>query len=328
MTATTTDDVRGSTQGLRCRIEQLERLLRPTPLVPVPVPGLRLFAKLEYMNPVGSIKDRSAYWILKRAVERGQIGADTTVIESSSGNFAIALASYAQLLGLRFIPVIDPNILPMHESFLRRVCDTVVKVDAPDDTGGYLKTRLNRVHELCARTPGAFWTNQYGNADGMEAHYALTAEEVCGALPTLDYAFIGVSTGGTIVGMSRRLKERYPAITIVAVDAKGSVIFGGPPQRRHIPGLGASIVPPLIVQAHIDEIAIVSETEAAAGCRALLWEHGLFVGGSTGSSFAAVQRFAKRQRASPVPTAIFLCADRGTAYLDTVFDSGWISRLD
>jgi cysteine synthase A len=303
-------------------------VLRPTPLVPVVLPGLRLFAKLEYMNPVGSIKDRSAYWILKRAAERGDIDAETTVIESSSGNFATALASYAQLLGIRFIPVIDPNILPMHEAFLRRVCQTVVKVDQRDDTGGFLKTRLKTVAALCARTPGAFWTNQYDNADGVEAHYRLTADEVCRELPTLDYVFIGVSSGGTIAGMSRRLKERYPAVTVVAVDAAGSVIFGGPARTRHIPGLGASIVPPLVAQAQIDEIAIVSESEAAAGCRALLWQHGLLVGGSTGSSFAAVQRYARRTSGSTEPTAIFLCADRGTAYLDTLFDDEWAARLE
>jgi N-(2-amino-2-carboxyethyl)-L-glutamate synthase len=327
-TVTTTGRTRVSGPDLSSRFEHLGNLLRPTPLVAVPLPGLRVFAKLEYMNPFGSIKDRSAYWILKRAAERGDIDADTTVIESSSGNFAVALASYTQLLGLRFVPVIDPNILPIHESFLRRVCETVVKVDQRDDTGGFLKTRLKMVRELCAGTDRAFWTNQYGNADAADAHYRFTAEEICRDLAELDYAFIGVSTGGTVAGLSRRLKERYPAVKIVAVDASGSVIFGGPPRPRHIPGLGASIVPPLVDQAQIDEVAMVSERDAAAGCRALLWEHGLFVGGSTGSSFAAVQRYAQRMPPASKLTAVFLCADRGTAYLDTVFDAGWVARLE
>ena len=330
MTALVTDrhSVQAVDQGLLSRLDRLGALLRPTPLVAVEVPGLHVFAKLEYLNPIGSIKDRSAYWILKRAAERGEINHRTTLIESSSGNFATALAGYAQLLGLDFVPVIDPNILPMHESFLRRVCATVVKVEERDDTGGFLKTRLQAVQALCRRTPGAFWTNQYGNADAVDAHYRLTAQEVCCELPTLDYAFIGVSTGGTIAGLSRRLKERYPAIVIVAVDAAGSVIFGGSPGPRHIPGLGASIVPPLIAQARIDAVAMISEAEAAAGCRTLLWEHGLFAGGSTGSSFAAVQRYARQLDPTvPPPTALFLCADRGTAYLDTVFDSRWVARL-
>ena len=180
--------------------------------------GMSLFAKLEYANPVGSIKDRPAYWILKRAAERGEISEHSTVIESSSGNFAAALAAYTHLVGLRFIPVIDPNVSGTYESFLRRVCPTVAKVEERDDTGGFLKTRLERVKQLCATLPNTYWTNQYGNLDAMEAHYELTAGEICQEFDSLDYVFIGVSTAGTISGVSRRLKERYPNVRIIAVD--------------------------------------------------------------------------------------------------------------
>src|SRR5256886_12571876 len=142
-----------SASPLATRLELLRYTLRPTPHVPLAVEGMNLFAKLEYVNPVGSIKDRSAYWILKRAAERGDICEETTVIESSSGNFATALATFTHLLGLRFIPVIDPNISGTYESFLRRICPTVVKVEDRDDTGGFLKTRLQMVKHLCATTP-------------------------------------------------------------------------------------------------------------------------------------------------------------------------------
>src|SRR5881296_1410021 len=125
--------------GLVTRLEQLRKTLRPTPHVPLAMEGMNLFAKLESVNPVGSIKDRPAYWILKRAAERCEICDETTVIESSSGNFAVALATFTHLLGLQFIPVIDPNISGTYESFLRRLCPTVVKVEVRDDTGGYLK---------------------------------------------------------------------------------------------------------------------------------------------------------------------------------------------
>ena len=188
--------------------------------------GMDLFAKLEYVNPIGSIKDRVAYWILMRAAERGEICEDTTVIESSSGNFAAALAAFTHLVGLRFIPVIDPNISAGYESFLRRICPVVVKVEDRDDTGGFLKTRLKKVKELCATIPKAYWTNQYGNLDAVEAHYTLTATEICADFDSLDYVFIGVSTAGTIAGISRRLKEQYPGIRVIAVDAyNGSVIW-------------------------------------------------------------------------------------------------------
>src|SRR5262245_453851 len=316
--------------NLLTRLQQLRKTLRPTPYAPLAVEGMNLFAKLEYVNPVGSIKDRPAYWILKRAAERGEIWDETTVIESSSGNFASALAAFTRLVGLRFIPVIDPNISGTYESFLRRLCPTVVKVEDRDDTGGFLKTRLQMVNHLCATIPNAYWTNQYENPDAVEAHYELTAGEVCKDFAALDYAFIGVSTGGTIAGMSRRLKERYPNVRIIAVDTKGSVIFGDAPRKRHIPGVGSSIVPPLLSHALIDDVVLVSEPETVAACRELFLTHGLFAGGSSGTVFAAVRRYAARMaRWKPkCPTVVFVCADRGTAYLDTVFDPAWTAKLE
>jgi cysteine synthase A len=316
------------TSRLVARLEQLRKTLRPTPNMPLVMEGMNLFAKLEYVNPVGSIKDRPAYWILKRAAERGEIGEGTTVVESSSGNFAAALATFTRLLGLRFIPVIDPNISPAYESFLRRMCPTVVKVKQRDDTGGFLKTRLQMVEHLCATVPNAYWTNQYRNLDAVEAHYELTAGEICADFDSLDYVFIGVSTAGTIAGMSRRLKERYPNVQIIGVDTKGSVIFGAPPRPRHIPGVGSSIVPPLLSYATIDDVVLISEQETVAACRELLATHGLFVGGSSGTAFAAVKRYAAKMTGTGLPTVLFVCADRGTPYLDTVFNPAWAANLE
>src|SRR5216110_1181302 len=280
--------------GLVTRLEQLGKILRPTPHVRLAAPGMQLFAKLEYVNPIGSIKDRPAFWILKRAAERGEICDETTVIESSSGNFASALAAFTRLVGLRFIPVIDPNISATYESFLRRTCDTVMKVEKRDDTGGFLKTRLQMVQQLCASTPHAYWTNQYGNPDAVDAHYHLTAGDICAEFDSLDYVFIGVSTGGTIAGVSRRLKECYPNVRIIAVDTEGSVIFGDAPKKRHVPGVGSSIIPPLVSEAIIDDVVLVPERETVAACRELLVTHGLFAGGSSGTAFAAIKRYASK----------------------------------
>lgn len=311
---------------LVARLEQLRPILRPTPHVRLDVEGMDLFAKLELANPIGSIKDRSAYWILKRAAERGEISEGTTIIESSSGNFATALAAFTHLVGLEFIPVIDPNISGVYEAFLRRLCPQVVKVDKRDETGGFLKTRLETVQRLCATTPNAYWPNQYENMDAMEAHYELTAGEICNAFDSLDYAFIGVGTGGTISGVSRRLKEQYPGIRIIAVDSEGSVIFGQKPRKRHIPGIGSSIMPPLLSYAQIDDVVFVSERKTVRACRELLTTHGLFVGGSSGSVFAAIQQYAK-QLCGARPSVLFLCPDRGKPYLDTVYDPVWACRL-
>src|SRR5437588_3919555 len=314
--------------SLVTRLQQLGKTLRPTPHVTLAMEHMNLFAKLEYVNPVGSIKDRPAYWILKRAAERGEICDETTVIESSSGNFAAALAAFTRLVGLRFIPVIDPNISGTYESFLRRLCPTVVKVEDRDDTGGFLKTRLQMVKQLCATIPNAYWTNQYGNLDAAEAHYELTATEICADFDSLDYVFIGVGTAGTISGVSRRLKEHYPKIRVIAVDSEGSVVFGGAPRKRHIPGIGSSIVPQMLSHAKIDDVVLIPERETVEACQELLTTHGLFVGGSSGTAFAAVKRYAARMPAYEHPTVMFLCADRGTPYLDTVFDPAWATRLE
>src|SRR5438046_9617411 len=113
----------------------------------------------------------------------------------------------------------------------------------------------------------------------MEAHYELTATEICADFDSLDYVFVGVSTAGTIAGVSRRLKEHYPDIRVIAVDTEGSAIFGGAPRKRHIPGVGSSIVPPLLSHARIDDVVLISERETVQAYRELLRTNGLFVGG-------------------------------------------------
>src|SRR5207249_1274370 len=117
-------------------------------------------------------------------------------------------------------------------------------------------------------------------------------------------------------------------IRVIAVDAEGSVIFGGAPGKRHIPGIGSSIVPPLLSHAEIDDIVWISERETVQACRELLSSHGLFVGGSSGTAFAAIKRYAAKMPAYRHPTVLFLCADHGTPYLDTVFNSTWATRLE
>jgi 2,3-diaminopropionate biosynthesis protein SbnA len=307
----------------------LARAMRPTPVVALEQDGVRLLAKLEFQNPVGSLKDRPALWILKSAIERGEINADTTIIESSSGNFAVAVAAYCQMLGLKFIPVIDPNISKLNEATLRASCARVVQVDKPDEVGGYLKTRLDMVQRLLKEIPNSFWTNQYGNADGMHAHYHLTAGEICNQVAELDYVFVGVSSAGTISGVSRRIKQKFPKAKIVAVDAVGSVIFGGPSRKRYIPGIGASIQPQLLSHAQIDEVVHVPEIETVAGCRELLNRHGLFVGGSSGTVYAAIKNYLPQlKRKGTPPSVLFLCADRGFPYAATVYNPSWVARLE
>ncbi|MCY1064844.1 2,3-diaminopropionate biosynthesis protein SbnA [Nannocystis sp. RBIL2] len=304
------------------RIRQLVRSVRETPIVQLSHPHLNLFAKLEYCNMSHSIKDRSALWILLRAIERGEIDPETTVVESSSGNFAVALAVYSRLLGLRFVPVVDPVISPLYEATLRCLCPRVEKVSEADDCGGYLKARLSVVQTLRRQLPRVFWPNQYQNTDAWMGHFDLTGKEIAEQLQRLHFLFVAVSTGGTLAGLSRRLKERFPGLTVVAVDVEGSVIFGGPPRRRTIPGIGSSIVPGLLKEALVDDVVIVTEEETIACCKRLLHEHHLFAGGSTGSVFAAIERRFAGHRGGR-PDVLFLCADRGSAYFHNVYGDLW-----
>jgi 2,3-diaminopropionate biosynthesis protein SbnA len=309
-------------------ISAIEKTVRPAPFAKLDVEGMDLRVKLASTNAVGSIKDKPAFHILKRAIERGDVGPDTTIIESSSGNFANALAVYSQLLGLKFMPVIDPNITAGNEAVLRSLCATVVKVTARDDTGGFLKTRIATVRRLRADVGDAYWTNQYENPDNVAAHYALTAQGFCDAFTRLDFVFVGVSSAGTIAGLSHRLKERFPGVQVIAVDVDGSVVFGGPARKRHIPGIGSSVRPALLDQARIDDVVIVSETETVRGCQDLLRRHGVFAGGSTGSVFAAIERYRPRLRGPAAPRVAFIACDRGLTYLDTVYNPAWCRRLE
>ncbi|WP_437896081.1 2,3-diaminopropionate biosynthesis protein SbnA [Sorangium sp. So ce124] len=318
----------GAPGSLTKRVEQLARAMRETPLVRIERPGLKLFAKLEYQNLVGSVKDRSALWILKSAIARGEIDQGTTVVESSSGNFAVAAAVYCWMLGLSFVPVIDPGISRINEAVLRSACESVIKVHVPDETGGFLRTRLAKVRELCASSPRTFWTNQYSNIDGMLGHYHLTGAEICEALPHVDYVFVSVSSGGTIAGVSRRVKERFPGVKVIAVDAEGSIIFGGRPKKRVIPGIGASVVPDLLRQALIDDVVIVREVDTIAACRELLVRHRLFLGGSSGTTYHAVNQYFSGPRSGTYePSVVMLCADRGAAYIDTIYDDAWCAQI-
>ncbi|WP_225821745.1 2,3-diaminopropionate biosynthesis protein SbnA [Streptomyces naphthomycinicus] len=313
---------------LRDRLRRLEDSFGPTPVVPVDDDHVRLFAKLEFENPNGSLKDRAAFWILKTGIERGDITERTTVVESSSGNFAVSMASFCHTLGIRFVPVIDPNCNAATEAYLRARCERVEKVTTRDATGGYLRTRLRRVQETRRTLERCYWPDQYSNTGALEANYRLTGAEIVAALPSLDYAFVGVGTGGTIAGLSRRLKESFPGIRVVAVDAAGSAVFGQRPRARRIPGIGSSIVPPLVRRAFIDDVVIVPERRTADGCRALLARGGIHAGGSSGSLYAAVQHyFTRRSVTGPRPSALFLCADRGAGYADTVYSDAWVDEF-
>jgi cysteine synthase A len=313
---------------LNCALEKVGN----TPLARLGIqgfPGVDLYAKLEYYNPTGSVKDRAANYILQKLLRLGEIDRKTTLIESSSGNFGIALAAYCRKNGLKFIAVVDPCISPINELMIRSLGAQVVKVETSDCNGGFLLTRVAKVKELRGQIKNSYWVNQYGNPYNAEAYYNTLGTEICDGLDRIDYVFMGVSSGGTITGVSNKIKERFPNARVVAVDIIGSVIFGHPPQKRYIPGIGSSMVPDILKQARIDHVVMMDEISTIKHCHQLLEDHYIFAGGSSGSVFAAVHHYFQRhpQEAAPGVNAVAVFADRGERYINTVYNPDWYENF-
>ncbi|MGH3988664.1 MAG: pyridoxal-phosphate dependent enzyme, partial [Pseudonocardiaceae bacterium] len=181
-----------------------------TPLITLnrlfPEPGVEVIAKLELMNPSGSMKDRPARYIIEEGLADGSIPRGTHLVESSSGNFGIALAIAARLHGLTFTCVVDPKTTPANIAILRQLGVDVDVVYEPDDAGGYLQNRIRRVQELLHEMPTAVWINQYAHQRNWQAYYYGTGAEMSEQLVRPpDYLFAAVSTTGSILGCSRRL---------------------------------------------------------------------------------------------------------------------------
>jgi cysteine synthase A len=283
-----------------------------------------LYAKLEMMNPGGSSKDRSARGMLLDACDRGDIGPRTTIIESSSGNLGVGLAQACGLLKLRFVCVVDSRTTVSHIAILRAYGAEVDVVDQPDPVSGDLLTaRLNRVKQLRARIADSFWIDQYANPSNPQAQYAMCGELDRDLGRPADYLFVATSTCGTLRGCRDYVRDHALRTKIIAVDAVGSVIFGNEPQRRLIPGHGASRRPALYESGLEDDCVHVSDRECVDGCFHLLRTEAILAGGSSGAVISAIGRMRIRIPAGATVVAI-LC-DRGDRYLETVYSREWIA---
>jgi N-(2-amino-2-carboxyethyl)-L-glutamate synthase len=285
--------------------------------------GPEVYAKLELLNPGGSVKDRPARYIIERGIRDGTIAPGATVIESSSGNFGIALAMAARIYELDFVCVVDPRTAPLNLRILDQLGARVEMVTEPDPYGGYLHTRLARVQELLAEIPGAYWIDQYANELNTRCHYDGIGSEVVEALgeQQIDVFVAAVSTTATLMGASRRIRDAWPDVRTIAVDAAGSVIFGTPPAKRDLPGIGSSRRPELLVEEEVDDVVYVDDYDSARGCRELLRGEGILAGGSSGAVIAAVQRIAPELRKGA--RVVTLLPDRGERYMDIVYDDAW-----
>jgi cysteine synthase A len=299
-----------------------------TPLVELrkiyPGLGIRLLAKLESLNPGGSIKDRPALEIIEAALSSGEIGPGTVIVESSSGNMGIGLAQACAIHGLRLICVVDHKASVQNVQILKAYGVTVDVVDAPDPaTGELLPARLARVQQILAETGNAFWPNQYANRYNPGAHFRTTMREIAETLEgKLDYVFCATSTCGTVRGCGEYVRGHGLPTRVVAVDAVGSLIFSNEQAPRHLPGMGAGVRPPLCDMQFIDEVVHVSDLECVTGCRLLVRREGILAGASSGGLIAAVKKAADTIPAGS--TCVVILPDRGERYLDTVYSDEWV----
>jgi 2,3-diaminopropionate biosynthesis protein SbnA len=304
-----------------------------TPLVHLnrlfPQKNVQVIAKLEYMNPGGSMKDRPARYIIEQGLSNGTINSQSHLIESTSGNFGVALAMMGRVYGLSVTCVVDPKIAASNLNIMRQMGAHIEMVEERDDQGGFLKTRIRKVNELLQTIPQGFWVNQYANENNWKAHYSGTGSEITASLDHVDIFIAGVSTSGSIMGTSRKMREKYPALRVVAVDAVGSILFGGAPGKRELPGIGASRVPEILNAAEVDTAFHITDKESAQGCRDLLKHEGIFAGGSSGSIVAAIRKLLPTLDAAPdKPLRIVtLLPDRGDRYLDLIYDDQWVAQL-
>lgn len=310
----------------KCNLERVGN----TPMHQLQVPELKhinLAAKLEFFNPTGSVKDRAANYIIKKLLDRKEINKDTTLIESSSGNFGIALSAYCQKNGLKFIAVVDPCILSINEVLIKSFGAEVIKVNVPDCNGGYLLNRIKKVKELEKEIDNSYWVNQYGNPYNAEAYYHTLGNEICQQMENIDYIFLGISSGGTITGVSNMVKEKFPHAMVIAVDIVGSVIFGHPPHKRYIPGIGSSMVPEILKKAKIDDVVMINELSTIETCHELLKKHYIFAGGSSGSVIAAIKKYFSGKNFNRKMNVVTVFADRGERYADTIYNEEWCKNF-
>jgi 2,3-diaminopropionate biosynthesis protein SbnA len=309
-----------------------------TPLVRLdrlfPGSAAHFYAKLEALNPGGSMKDRAALGMVRGAVESGRlVPGKSTVVESSSGNLGIGLAQVCLWYDIRLICVVDPKTTAQNLAVLTAYGAELDMVTEPGpgpvDSGtgadrewdDFLAARIRRVRELVAGTPHAFWPNQYANLLNARAQEAIMSEIAAELDDRVDYLFVATGTCGTIHGCARVIAGHGLSTHIVAVDAEGSAIFGERTCRRLIPGHGAAMRSSLYYDA--DTVVRVTDQDCVVGCRRLVTTEAILSGGSSGAVVSAAGR-----RLADLPagaTCVLLLPDRGERYLDTIYSDAWVT---
>jgi cystathionine beta-synthase len=281
-----------------------------------------VLAKVEYVNPGGSVKDRPAVAMLLEAEERGLLRPGSTIVEATSGNTGTGLAMAAAIRGYRCILVMPDKMSKEKIDLLRAygaevvVTPTAVAADSPE-------SYYNVATRLVAEIPGAFMPNQWHNHSNPEAHYRTTGPEIWEQTGGAITHFVsGIGTGGTISGTARYLKERNPAIHVVGADPEGSIYSGDTPKSYAVEGIGMSYLPETVDMRVIDEMVRVSDRESFLMTRRIVREEGLLVGGSSGTAVVAAAKLAKTLPAEAV--VVVMMPDSGRGYMSKIFNDEWM----
>lgn len=273
-----------------------------------------IYAGLPNLNPSGSVKDVMAFHMLRRAEERGEIEPGYTILEVTTGNTGIAFSMLASLCGYRFVAVMPEHMSIERRQIMRAYGAEVVLTPRADDMPGAIAR-----YELLKRelAPRVWLPNQFANEDNVDSHYHTTGGNLLRALPdSVDFFVAGVGTGGTFLGVSRRLREEFPHCRMVAIEpAESAVLSGGKAAIHGIQGIGEGFVPALVerYRGELDQVETVSTAEAEAMARELALRSGIFAGVSAGANVTVARRLA---RLHPGARIVTLIPDRGERYLN------------
>jgi len=299
--------------GLRVADDALS-LIAKTPLVRLgrisPQGGATIWAKVEYMNPAGSVKDRPALSMITAAEKSGTLKPGSVIVEATSGNTGISLAMIAAVRGYRCILVM-PEDMSLERRYVLRAYGAEITL-SPAALG--MSGAVERARELLKSTPNSFMSRQFENAENPNSHARTTALEILEQTEgKLDAFVAGVGTGGTISGVGRVLRDELgEAVQIVAVEPAASAVLSGQPAGMHgIQGLGAGFVPPILDRTIFSKIITVTDAAAERMARRIAREAGLLVGPSSGANVHAAVEVARRFKGGKVVT--ILC-DSGERY--------------
>ena len=290
-----------------------------------------IFAKLEYVNPMGSIKDRIAKFMIEKAEKEGRIRPGDTIVDNSSGNTALALAMVCTLKGYKLKIVVRDTLSSEKIKFLKALNVEIVMIDStipPESPDSY----NNKAPRIAQETPNGYYFNQHNNRENNETHYKTTGPEIWEQMEgKIDYLIAGIGTGGTICGTAKFLKEKDPRIKVIGVDPVGSVFFdhfhskkSAKPSPYLLEGLGDEFLIGCVDFNLIDDIYQIKDKDAFLMTRALADKEAILAGGSSGAAIWATLKLAREIERPARIVTIF--ADSANRYLSTIYNDEWLKE--